>query len=151
MHTISDNLTIGALACAANVHGETIRFYQRKGLMREPQRQIGTVRRYGQADLGRLRFIRTAQKLGFSLEEVGHLLQLEDGTHCKQAQELAQDKLLTVRTKLADLACMAAALAQVVERCDAAHGDICCPLIATLMGSDGVVSLVSPHNGKTSN
>jgi MerR family transcriptional regulator, mercuric resistance operon regulatory protein len=132
-----DNLTIGALAAEADVHGETIRFYQRKGLLRQPQRQLGSVRRYGQADLGRLRFIKTAQKLGFSLEEIGQLLQLEDGTHCQQARELAQHKLRAVRTKLADLACIESALADVVERCEAVQGDICCPLIATLLDAGG--------------
>jgi MerR family transcriptional regulator, mercuric resistance operon regulatory protein len=108
-----DNLTIGALAAEADVHGETIRFYQRKGLLRQPQRQLGSVRRYGQADLGRLRFIKTAQKLGFSLEEIGQLLQLED------------------------LAYIESALADVVERCEAVQGDICCPLIATLLDAGG--------------
>ena len=65
MHPSFENLTIGALAIQAQVGVETIRFYQRKGLMHEPERLPGSVRRYGQQDLGRVRFIKSAQRLGF--------------------------------------------------------------------------------------
>ena len=66
--------TIGALAETAGVNVETIRFYQRKGLMPEPEKPYGSIRRYGAAELARVRFIKSAQRLGFSLEEVGELL-----------------------------------------------------------------------------
>lgn len=68
-------LTIGVLAEAAGVNVETIRFYQRKGLMQEPDRPQGGIRRYGEADLARVRFIKSAQRLGFSLDEIGDLLE----------------------------------------------------------------------------
>ena len=82
-------LTIGVLAEAAGVNVETIRFYQRKGLMQEPDRPQGGIRRYGEADLARVRFIKSAQRLGFSLDEIGDLLELEDGSHCTEARDHA--------------------------------------------------------------
>lgn len=135
MNTSFDKLTIGALASAAGVNVETIRFYQRKGLMHEPGRPQGGVRRYGEADMGRVRFIKSAQRLGFSLDEIAQLLTLEDGTHCDEARAQAQHKLIDVRAKLADLLRMETALAELVDRCCAAKGDIHCPLIATLQAA----------------
>ncbi len=130
------NLTIGALAAEAMVNVETIRFYQRKGLMQEPARQQGRVRRYGPHDLGRVRFIKSAQRLGFSLDEIAQLLTLEDGTHCDEARQQAQLKLLDVRAKLADLHSMELALAELVKRCRAARGNVRCPLISTLQSAE---------------
>ena len=129
-----ENLTIGMLATQALVNVETIRFYQRKGLMHEPGRPQGSVRRYGPADLGRVRFIKSAQRLGFSLDEIAQLLTLEDGAHCVEAREQAQHKLLDVRAKLADLLRIETALVAAIDQCSAARGKIRCPLIATLQG-----------------
>jgi MerR family mercuric resistance operon transcriptional regulator len=134
MHPSSENLTIGALAIQAQVGVETIRFYQRKGLMREPERLLGSVRRYGQQDLGRVRFIKSAQRLGFSLDEIAQLLTLEDGAHCNEAREQAELKLADVRAKLVDLQRIETALVDLVDRCCAAQGNVNCPLIATLHG-----------------
>ncbi len=136
MNIPHSNLTIGALAAEAMVNVETIRFYQRKGLMQEPGRQQGKVRRYGARDLERVRFIKSAQRLGFSLDEIAQLLALEDGTHCDEAREQAQLKLLDVRAKLADLQCMEIALTELVKRCRAAQGNVQCPLISSLQGVD---------------
>src|SRR2546428_343680 len=72
-------LTIGRLAESAQVNVETVRYYQRRGLMREPARPMGGVRRYSDDDVRRIRFINRAQQLGFTLEEITKLLQLEDG------------------------------------------------------------------------
>ena len=128
----AETLTVGALASAAGVNVETVRFYQRKGLLREPSRSYGTVRRYGTSDLARLKFVKAAQRLGFSLAEVAALLTLEDGRHCDEARELAEQKLEGVRAKLDDLRRIESALAQLVERCCASEGTISCPLIAAL-------------------
>jgi len=68
-----ENLTISAFAKDAGVNVETIRFYQHKGLLREPERPYGSIRRYGSADVARLRFVKAAQRLGFSLDEIGQL------------------------------------------------------------------------------
>ncbi|HQS30634.1 Hg(II)-responsive transcriptional regulator [Polaromonas sp.] len=136
MNTLPDHLTIGVLATQAGVNVETIRFYQRKRMMHEPARPPGSVRRYGVADLQRVRFIKSAQRLGFSLDEIAQLLKLEDGSHCDEAREQALHKLMDVRARLADLRSMEAALSDLVERCCAARGRIHCPLIASLQGAD---------------
>jgi MerR family mercuric resistance operon transcriptional regulator len=128
-------LTIGALAVAAGVHVETVRFYQRKGLVTEPRRPQGRVRRYADADLSRVRFIKAAQRLGFSLDEVGELLELEDGTQCRAARDIAERKLADVRTRLADLQRIESALARLVIQCGAARGSVKCPLIGSLRRS----------------
>lgn len=89
MNTEPDSLTIGAFAKAAGVNVETIRFYQLRGLLPTPDRPYGSIRRYGSADVARVKFVKAAQRLGFSLDEIGQLLKLEDGTHCSEAAELA--------------------------------------------------------------
>lgn len=114
------------------VNLETIRFYQRKGLMPEPQRAQGSIRRYAGSDLARVRFIKSAQRLGFSLDEIAELLKLDDGTHCREARKLAELKLVNVREKLADLQRIESVLDQLVDRCASARGAVACPLIASL-------------------
>lgn len=126
------NLTIGAFARAAGVHVETIRFYQRKGLLPEPARPPGSIRRYGKADVTRVRFVKSAQRLGFSLDEIAELLKLDDGAHCDEAREHAERKLADVRARLADLRRMEAVLVALVTQCCAASGEVRCPLIASL-------------------
>ena len=127
--------TIGTLAETAGVNVETIRFYQRKGLMPEPEKPYGSIRRYGAAELARVRFIKSAQRLGFSLEEIGELLKLEDGARCSDARELAEQKLVDVRQKLTDLQRIESVLAGLVARCSTVRGRVNCPLIAALQES----------------
>ena len=125
-------LTIGALAWAAEVNVETIRFYQRKGLLLEPARPVGGIRRYGAPDVARVRFIKSAERLGFSLDDVAQLLRLEDGTHCQEAAELGAARLADVRARLVDLQRMEAAISQLVAACRTRRGKVSCPLIAAL-------------------
>jgi MerR family mercuric resistance operon transcriptional regulator len=125
-------LSVGAFAAAAGVNVETIRFYQRKGLLPEPTRPYGQIRRYGDADVARDKFVKSAQRLGFSLEEIAGLLRLEDGTHCDEARVMAEEKLDDVRSKLHDLRRMESALKRLVADCCASKGTIACPLIAAL-------------------
>ena len=125
-----DDLTIGEFAALAGVGVETVRFYQRKGLAPEPPRAVGAIRRYGAADVERLRFVKSAQSLGFSLDEVAELLRLEDGTHCKEASYLAESKLADIRGKLAELSRIEAALSGLVKACHVGRGKVSCPLIA---------------------
>ncbi|MER1941949.1 Hg(II)-responsive transcriptional regulator [Castellaniella sp. FW104-16D08] len=132
MENTSKTLTVGLLAQAVGITVEAIRFYQRKGLMPLPERAYGSIRRYTDADLDRVRFIKTSQRLGFSLAEVGELLKLDDGTHCEDAREIAEHKLQDVREKLADLQRIERALDQLVAQCDSAHNAVKCPLIASL-------------------
>ena len=131
----ASSMTIGTLAEAAVVNLETIRFYQRKGLMPQPDRAHGSIRRYGEPALARVRFIKSAQRLGFSLEEVAHLLKLEDGTHCTEARSLAEQKLMDVSAKLADLQRIELVLQQLVKRCGSARGSVKCPIIESLQQS----------------
>ena len=126
------NLTIGTFAKAAGVNVETIRFYQRKRLLPEPDRPYGSIRRYGKADVARVKFVKAAQRLGFSLDEIAQLLKLEDGTHCSEAAELATLRLADVRDRLSNLKRMELALAKLVGKCRAHHGNISCPLIDAL-------------------
>ena len=136
MEPASQGLSIGALAQAAGVHVETIRFYQLKGLLRTPGRPAQGIRRYGAADVARVRFIKAAQRLGFSLDEAGQLLRLDDGTHCHEAAALAEARLADVRERLCDLRGIESVLSALVRACHTAHAEVCCPLIATLQHSD---------------
>ncbi|MEO5698209.1 MAG: Hg(II)-responsive transcriptional regulator [Burkholderiaceae bacterium] len=127
-----ENLTIGSVAASADVGIETIRFYQRKGLLDEPQRPSGGIRRYRQRDVARVRFIKSSQRLGFSLDEVAGLLALEDGTHCDDARALAESKLVDVRHRLTDLRRIERALKTMIDQCSSHRGQICCPMIEAL-------------------
>ena len=132
MPGIANSLTIGGLAKAANVHVETIRYYQRRGLLLEPQRPPGGIRRYGSADIDRVMFVRSAQKLGFSLDEIMDLLQLEDGTHCQEASALAERKLRDLREKIDRLGKIEKVLGELVDQCHVHQDNITCPLTASL-------------------
>lgn len=124
--------TIGTLAQAAAVSVETVRYYQRRGLLTEPPRPPGGIRRYGDAELARLQFIRHAQALGFTLGEVAELLALDEGRDCDEARRLAEVKLTAVRLRLSRLRRIEHVLARQVRACDRSSGRQQCPLIATL-------------------
>lgn len=132
MENTSDGMTIGVFASEADVNVETIRFYQRKGLVREPQRAYGSIRRYNGADVARVKFVKAAQRLGFTLGEIAELLKLEDGTHCSEAARLGTARLADVRARLTDLARMEIALSELLGACNAQSGRISCPLIDAL-------------------
>jgi len=132
MENNPNGLSIGGFAAAAGVNVETIRFYQRKGLLPRPRRAYGSIRRYGAADVARVKFVKSAQLLGFSLLEIADLLALEDGTRCAQARVAAEQKLADVRAKIEDLRRIESVLAQLVDRCGSGRGTITCPLIAAL-------------------
>jgi MerR family mercuric resistance operon transcriptional regulator len=130
------SVSIGTMAEAAGVNIETIRFYQRKGLLATPKRQHGSIRRYGTKDVARVRFVKAAQRLGFSLDEIAALLKLDDGTRCDDARAMAEHKLSDVRSKLLDLRRIESALERLVADCCAPHDTVVCPLIAALQGHD---------------
>ena len=98
-----ERYTIGTLARQVGLNVETIRYYQKRGLVQEPARPQGGIRRYAEEHARRLRFIREAQKLGFSLDEVGELRSLEDGLRCREVEEIAGHKLAAVRERIAQL------------------------------------------------
>lgn len=132
MSTRSAGITIGTLAAQAGVNVETIRFYQRRGLLAVPARPLGGTRRYGEQDVERVRFIKAAQRLGFTLDEVAQLLLLDDGTHCREAAALAAGHLAEVRARIDDLQRLEATLSRLLHKCDSARGAVACPLIVSL-------------------
>jgi hypothetical protein len=89
-------------------------------------------RRYGQTDVARVKFIKSAQRLGFSLEEIGQLLRLDDGMQCSTAAQLASKHLADVRVRLQDLSRIEAVLAKLLKRCARHDGEVACPLITAL-------------------
>lgn len=120
--------TIGKLAAAGGVGVETIRYYQRRGLMETPPRGEGA-RRYGDDAQRRLRFIRSAQAAGFSLDEIAELIALDAGRDRTRAQALARTRLAALDAKIADLTAARATLARLATDC-ATLDDGPCPIIA---------------------
>ena len=113
-------LTIGEMGKATNTKIETIRYYERIGLMPEPARTSSNYRDYGQAELGRLSFIRRSRDLGFSLDQVRALLGLSDDKNCDCAgiDRIANQHLLEVDRKIADLRALRRELKAVIDSCD---------------------------------
>ena len=127
-------ITIGKLARAGGVGVETIRYYQRRGLMQTPVRSGGDgwgggIRRYGEEDVRRLRFIRAAQAAGFTLDEIGELLVLERGDDRVRVRELARQRIEVLDAKIAQMTNTRAALARLAEQC-AASDKGPCPIFA---------------------
>ena len=123
------SLTIGQLAAGGNVGVETIRFYQRKGLLETPTRESG-IRRYGSEDLRRLSFIKQAQAAGFTLQEVGELLELDAGEDRSRARELARSRVEALDARIAELNRARDALQWLVRECGAG-GKGPCPILAS--------------------
>lgn len=128
------NLTIGRLAKAADVGVETVRYYQRRQLLPVPEADHGAFRSYPPELVDRLRFIKRAQQLGFSLDEIATLLRLEDGKDRQTIRDIALEKRLRIHEKIADLQRMEAVLAQLVCECEATGKAQPCPIIAALAG-----------------
>lgn len=127
-----NTLTIGGLASAVGVGVETVRYYQRQGLLREPPRGYGAIRRYQAADVERLRFIRAAQELGFSLREIAELLSLAKGGGCRAVERLARAKLDIVQERIAGLKRIEHTLLRLVRQCETTRGKLSCPIIESL-------------------
>lgn len=125
-------ITIGRLADTTGVHLETIRYYQRLGLMPTPERAYGSVRRYGDSAVSRLRFIKRAQVLGFSLEEVRLLLELSVGQHCAETRVFAEQKKQLVEQKISDLQAIRSALDKLIRACGTGKRGRGCPIIESL-------------------
>lgn len=123
---------IGRLAEETGVHFETVRYYQRLGLMPTPARSYGSVRRYGKDEVSRLRFIKRAQALGFSLDEVKLLLGLSVGTHCAETRTLAEQKRELVEKKISDLRGIQKALDKLIHACGTGESGHGCPIIESL-------------------
>ena len=124
-------LTIGKLAKAAGVGVETIRYYQQRGLLPVPA-STGAYRHYPVALGQRIRFIKRAQELGFSLDEVTELLSLEDGLDRHAIRQIAGQRLDEIRTRLVDLQRMQQALSHLIAACEHTGKELPCPIIETL-------------------
>lgn len=132
-------MTIGQLAAAAGVNVETVRYYQRRELLAQPERPTGGIGRYPTSALTRLRFIKRSQSLGFSLDDVQALLSLDDGRSCTAARSIGEHKLADVRQRIQTLRALEAALQKLVSQCSASNRKISCPLIEALMRSEELV------------
>ena len=123
------SLTIGQLAAGGGVGVETIRFYQRKGLLSTPTRENG-IRRYGAEDLRRLRFIKQAQSAGFLLEEIKELLTLDSGDDRSRARALAANRIKALDAKMAELKLARNALKRLAAECSKGESGPC-PILAS--------------------
>lgn len=117
-------MTIGKLAAAGGVGVETIRFYQRRGLLETPPRGDG-IRRYGSLDLRRLRFIKQAQSAGFTLEEIRELLELDAGENRARARELAHARVEALDARIAELQRARDALRRLARECSSGSSGAC--------------------------
>jgi len=129
-------LTIGGIAALAGVNVETIRYYQRRGLLDEPAKPARGSRRYPMAMVRRIRFVKRAQALGFALDDIAGLLRFEISGTCAETRDLAARKLALIEGKLADLGAMRDALSDLVRRCDQGQPSGTCPIIQVLAGED---------------
>ena len=121
-------MTIGKLAEAGGVGVETIRYYQRRGLLDEPAR-FGAIRRYGEPDLRRLRFVRSSQAAGFTLEQIGELLSLDATDDRPRVRELATERLAALDARIAELDAARTALRKLAKECGEGRAGPC-PIIA---------------------
>ncbi|HVH37477.1 MAG TPA: MerR family DNA-binding protein [Sphingomicrobium sp.] len=125
--------SIGAFAKAGGVGVETVRYYERRKLLNQPQRGRGSIRRYGEAELSRLRFIRRAQAAGFSLDEVAALIQIQRKSSCIEARAMASAKLREVEDRLAALRRLREDLKEWVAQCDGNEDKNFCPVLDDLL------------------
>src|SRR5688572_24572346 len=128
----SATYTISRLAQAADVHVETVRYYQRRGLLRAPEKTAGSIRRYSEDEVQRLRFIKRAQGIGFSLDEASLLLRMRDNVSCGQARALAEAKILEIEDRIEALERLRDELAACVRECGTNRDDGACPVIERL-------------------
>lgn len=128
-------LTIGKLAAAAGVNTQTIRYYERSGLFPVPRRTPGGYRQFGPDELRRLRFIRRAQGLGFSLAEIGELLSLRvhEPRSCGAVARRVEDKVEATEQKIRELQGLLRALKRLRAACSARERTADCPILEALI------------------
>ena len=124
-------LTIGRLARKAGVNVETVRYYQRIGLVDEPGKPAEGFRTYAPATVDRITFIKRAQALGFSLDEVRELLEIGDG-HCADVRARAEEKRERVMARIGELEALKETLDTLIDACLAGRDDAHCPIVESL-------------------
>lgn len=124
----------GQLAERAGVNLQTVRYYERRGLLPEPPRRDSGYREYGPESVEALRFIKRAQQLGFTLNEVEQLLHLASGgpAACESARTLANHRISDLEARIADLRAMRDSLRRLAQTCERPHGERECPLLESL-------------------
>ncbi len=127
-------LTIGRLARSADVGVETVRHYIKMKLLSAPRERVGAYRVYPPQTVARIRFIKRAQELGFTLKEIAGLLALEDGRDRVAVRRIAGARLAQIEQRLADLQLMAGHLRHLLHECEHAQGRMRCPIIAAIAG-----------------
>ena len=128
-------LTIGQVARAAGVNVETVRYYQRVGLVTEPPKPASGFRIYSSETIDRINFIKRAQQLGFNLKEISELLDLGEG-RCADVRTRAEEKRAHIDSQIADLRRLRETLDSLIRACSTEHGTAQCPIVETLSGSD---------------
>ena len=132
-------LTIGKLAKQAEVTVETIRYYQRIGLLNEPAKALGSYRHYPPDAIGRIRFIKRAQQAGFTLKEIAELISF-DGTHCAEVRKIAELKCQQIDAQIKDLTTLRSVLDSLVNRCQTNASTEHCSLIDALSNETAIKS-----------
>ncbi len=129
-----DGLTIGNVAKLAEVHIETLRYYERKGVVPRPPRTISNYRSYPEDTVRRVRFVKHAQELGFSLKEIKELLALRGtlGAGCRNVQQRAAAKITEIEKKIRSLQGMRRALHILLEQCQGKGPPTECPILESL-------------------
>jgi MerR family transcriptional regulator, mercuric resistance operon regulatory protein len=141
--------TISKLAEAAGIGVEAVRYYQRRGLLQEPRRAGGGFREYARADIQRLQFIKRAQALGFSLEDVAELASLSGERNRRRVREVTQRRLAEIRERVTQLNAMASALGVLVRCCERTAPGDGCPIIAALAGTPETATEVLGSHGQS--
>jgi Hg(II)-responsive transcriptional regulator len=131
------SFTIGDVARAAGVGVETVRYYERRGLVAQPGRSLGAYRHYGSGHVDRIRFIKRAQELGFNLEEIETLLELQDGTDRRSIRRIAAKRLEETRRRIADLLRIERVLGHLLHECEDHGRSPRCPIIAAIASGNG--------------
>jgi MerR family mercuric resistance operon transcriptional regulator len=126
---VQHSYTIGQLAAEAGVNVETIRYYQRRNIFPKPRRPLGRTRRYGSTEVQRLRFIKCAQRLGFTLREIDDLLELLDPVSCSKTRAIAAAKLEQIDERVRELQDLRRELAELIAGCDANVDESRCLII----------------------
>jgi MerR family mercuric resistance operon transcriptional regulator len=129
---MEQHVTIGKVAAAAGVNVETIRFYHRRGMLAEPEKETGGFRYYDAEAIARVRFIKRAQSIGFSLEEIKGLMALNQPGSCKQTHDKAVAKLALVEARINDLTRIKRTLKQLIKECEVGYDNPTCPIIESL-------------------
>jgi MerR family copper efflux transcriptional regulator len=139
MEAVMDSVTIGQLAKAAGVGVETVRFYEREGLLAEPPRRRSGYRQYPREAIARIRFIRRAKDLGFTLKEITELLELriDPDKSCADVRALAKAKIADVDAKIEDLTRIKAALETLARACRGKGPTSECPILDAIVDAEG--------------